>query len=144
MIWKRLSLRFGSITMGQYFCEKWLSVRFLKTQWFSEQNVEKTTESQIWFNYYGTIFLRKMTECQISQDIVVFRAKCWKNDRVSDLVQLLWVNIFSKNDRVSDFSRHSRFQSKMLNKRLSSLYPKKFGHNPSLHHGEGCAGPQAI
>ena len=42
-----------------------------------------------------------------------------KNDRVSDLVQLLWDNIFSKNDRVSDFSRHSRFQSKMLKKRLS-------------------------
>ena len=42
-----------------------------------------------------------------------------ENDWVSDLVQLLWDNIFAKNDRVSDFSRHSGFQSKMLKKRQS-------------------------
>ena len=38
---------------------------------------KKMTESQIWFTYYGKIFFRK-------------------NDRVSDLVHLLWENIFLK------------------------------------------------
>ena len=65
---------------GEKVIAKKQSVRFLQTWSFSEQNVEKTTESQIWFNYYGIIFFRKMTECQISPDIVVFRAKCWIKD----------------------------------------------------------------
>ena len=39
------------------------------------ENHLKTTESQIWFNYYGIIFFRKTTECLISPDIVVFRAQ---------------------------------------------------------------------
>ena len=65
------------------------------------------------------------------------------------MVHLLWDNIFSKKwqsvrfgsvilekkiakkNRVSDFSRHCRFQRKMLKKWLSFFYPRKFGHDPS-------------
>ena len=97
MIWKRLCL--WSVSMSELKLENHL----------------KTTESQIWFNYYGIIFCRKMTECQISPDIVVFRAKCWENDWVSDLVQLLWDNIFFEKWQSVRF----RFQSKVLRKRLS-------------------------
>ena len=46
--------------------------------------------------------------------------KLTENYYVSDLVQLLWgEEIIAKKNRVSDFSRDSRFQSKMLEKRLS-------------------------
>ena len=57
-----------------------------------------------------------------------------KPSPISQSVRVGSVILEEKNcekNRVSDFSRHSRFQSKMLKKWLSFFYPRKFGHDPS-------------
>ena len=97
--------------------------------------------SQIWFSYNGEKIIAKKQSVRFLQTWS-FSEENVEKTTVSHLVQLLWVNIFSKNDRVSDFSRHSRFQSKMLKKWLSYFYPKKLGMTPPYITGRDVPAPK--
>ena len=137
MIWKRLCL--WSVSMSELKLENHLKTTESQSVPMLRQNIKwsKTTKSvkckYVWTEVGKSSQNDRAIECpyvkaKYKNDLkTTMSLKCqyvWtevgkssQNDRVSDLVQLLWDNIFSKNDRVSDFSRHSRFQS-TSNKRI--------------------------